>query len=149
MTHEKHNSKPCSKPPSPMTYGGQCYQSSLEKNPGFLPEKTQKNPKSSKNNYMCVCVCARVYVCVCAGTSIPSEAMVHFSPFSDFILFPKNFLTPWKISQILPEICFYFSSAKISDNIFFINPNCRILPLFSRFQFISPYFDKIILSPYF
>src|SRR6218665_522315 len=38
-----------------------------------------------------------------SGASIPPEAMMHFPPlFQIFPLFPKNFLTPCKISQILP-----------------------------------------------
>jgi len=45
---------------------------------------------------------------------------------------------------------FRFSSAKLSDDLFLvINHKFRISPLFLLFQYISPYFAKIILSPYF
>ena len=48
----------------------------------------------------------------------PPEALMHFPPCFRFSplspLFPKNFLTPWKISQFLPfpEFFFYFHPPK-------------------------------------
>src|SRR6218665_2318962 len=88
------------------------------------------------------------------GASIPSEAMMHFlPPVSDFPPVAENFLTPWKISQILPfsRKNFRFSSAKISDDLFslVINHKFRISPYFRYLDTFPHYFEKIILSPYF
>ena len=76
-----------------------------------------------------------------------------FPSVSDFPLFPKNFLTPWKISKfyIFPKDFpifirqnFWWPSFLVIDHKF------RFPSLFSLFQYFSPYyFDKIILCPYF
>src|SRR6218665_903622 len=82
--------------------------------------------------------------------------MMHFPLFptlSDCPLFPKKCLTPWKISQL-----FLFFREKFSDFYppkflmtfsFSHQPQISNVPLFPLFQYISPYFDKIILSPTF
>src|SRR6218665_2025720 len=100
--------------------------------------------------------------------------MMHFPSVSDSPLFPKHFLTPWKMSQILPfpETFLDFHPPKFLMTFFLvINHKFRISPLFSLFQYISllfplhssfpshfppyfrcfstfpPCFTKIILSP--
>jgi len=67
-----------------------------------------------------------------------------------FPLFPKNFLTPWKISQILPfpEIFWDFQPPKFLMTFFVIKHKFRI-PLFSVFKYISPYFDFFTFPPTF
>src|SRR6218665_507108 len=58
------------------------------------------------------------------------------SPLRPLYLFPTNFLT------------FIRQNFKISDDLFLvINHNFQIVPLFLLFQYISPRFAKIILSP--
>ena len=87
-----------------------------------------------------------------AGASIPPEAMMHFPPVSDSPLFSTNFQTLWKIflNLTFSRQISRFSSAKIYDYLFFSHrPKISNFPLFSLFQYISPCFAKIIISPYF
>src|SRR6218665_2308644 len=84
-----------------------------------------------------------------ARASIPSEAMMHLPPVSDFPpIFDKfsdsvenvqNFTFSRQISR--------FSSAKISDDLFLVIDQNFEFPLFFLFQHISPCFAKIIISP--
>ena len=86
-----------------------------------------------------------------ARASIPSEAMMHLPPVSDFPpIFDKfsdsvenvqNFTFSRQISR--------FSSAKISDDLFLVIDQNFEFPLFFLFQHISPCFAKIIISPTF
>src|SRR6218665_88392 len=86
--------------------------------------------------------------------------MMHFAPcFRFHTLFPKEFLTPWKISQILPfpKIFFRFSSTKISDDLFLvINQTfilspllCQIPLCFRQICVFSTYFICFSFTPYF
>jgi len=77
---------------------------------------------------------------------------MHFPPVSDFPLFPKN------VSDTMENFpnfafsikIFRFSSAKNFWWPFLvIHYKFRICPLFLLFQYISPYFQKIIISFYF
>src|SRR6218665_1937970 len=81
----------------------------------------------------------------------PLEAMMHFLLCFRFPLFPKKFLTPWKISQILPfpEKFFNFHPPKFLMTFFRSSTTNFKFPPFSLFQYIYPYFDKIILPPTF
>ena len=77
----------------------------------------------------------------------PPEAMMHFPLFQISALFPKNI---WHSAGNFPDFTFSrrnfrFSSAKISD---FFTTNFQF-PYFPCFTAFSPYFAKIIVSPYF
>ena len=77
---------------------------------------------------------------------------MHFPLFQIFPLFPRNFLTPWKISQILPfpEKFLNFHPPKFLMTFFSHQPLISNLPLFSLFQYISPYLEKkLFFLPYF
>ena len=80
--------------------------------------------------------------------------MMHFPSVSDFpLLFPKIFLTPWKISQILPfpEKISDFQPPKFLTTFFLvIDHKFRISPLFGLFHYISPPdWRKLLFHPYF
>src|SRR6218665_3294460 len=63
-----------------------------------------------------------------------------FDKFSDSVENFQHFTFSRKISR--------FSSAKFSDDLFFSRrPQISNFPLFSLFQYIPPYFAKIIISP--
>src|SRR6218665_2226502 len=90
--------------------------------------------------YIYIHIYIYIYRWLYAGASIPSKAMMHFPPVLDFPMFPKNCLTPWKISQILPfsRKIFRFSSVKISDHLFLIiNHKFRISPYLLYFPLFS------------
>ena len=72
-----------------------------------------------------------------------------FPPVSDFPLFSKNVQTLWTIFQILPfpEKCVDFIRQNFWWPFLFIDHKIWISPLFSLFQYISPYFAKIIIPP--
>ena len=107
----------------------------------------------------------RVHMCRClqtytvqmyqyaAGASIPSEAVMHFPPVSDFPpYFRKKFRTSWKILTFLPFPKFFldFHPPKYLTTIFSHWPQIRNFPLFSLFeQFIPPSFGQFFLAPYF
>ena len=83
----------------------------------------------------------------------PPEAMMHFPLCFRFPLVPKNFLTPWKISLILPfhEKFFDFHPPKFLMTFFSHQPQISNFPLFSVFKysflpisikFYIPHFSK-------
>src|SRR6218665_1571998 len=80
-----------------------------------------------------------------AGASIPSEAMMHFPPVSDFPLFSKNFWTFWKISQIFPfpEKISHFHPPKFRPQI------SDFPPYFACFTTFPPDSRKFLISPLF
>src|SRR6218665_3027852 len=90
------------------------------------------------------------------GASIPSEAMMHFPPVSDFPPphLPKLFFLSSKFYQfsLFPKK-FPFSSDKISDDLVFFSHRPQIsdfLPYFALFYNISlPDSRKFIISPCF
>ena len=99
--------------------------------------------------YVCECLWrARTRVCVHGRPSPLRQWRIsscfRFPLFLNFFDSVENFPN-FTFSRKI----FRFSSAKISDDIFFINHNFRISPLFSLFQYISPLFRQIILFPYF
>jgi len=71
---------------------------------------------------------------------------MHFPLFQISPLFSKNFQTG-KFSQKISR----FPSAKISDDLSFlvIDHKFRISPLFSLFQYISPFSRKLLFPPTF
>src|SRR6218665_62661 len=75
--------------------------------------------------------------------------MMHFPLFQIFPLFSRNFLTLWKIFQILPfPKNSRFSFTKISEDLFLvINHKFLISPLFSLFHYISPTASRKLLFP--
>ena len=87
------------------------------------------------------------------GASIPLRPWCIFPPVSDVPLFQKNFRTFWQICTILPfsEKFLDFHPPKFLMTFFVFShpPQISNSPLFSLFQYISPCFAKIILSPYF
>ena len=90
--------------------------------------------------YACIHSYIHTWIDTYTGASIPPKAMMHFPPCFRFPpLFPKNFLIPWKISQILPFPDFF--SIFIRRN--FLWP---FLVIDHKF-WILPYFEEIILSP--
>ena len=81
------------------------------------------------------------------GRPPPPEAMM---PFPHGFRFPSVFEQFfWLRGKFyLSQQIFRFSSAKISDDLPFSHwLNFEFAPLFSLFQYISPYFGKIIIPP--
>jgi len=87
-----------------------------------------------------------------AGASILPEAMMHFPLFQISSYFPKKFQTPWNIFPILPPFPTNFSIF-IHQNFWWlflvIDHKFWIYPYFYCFSTFPPYFEKIIISPYF
>src|SRR6218665_1153806 len=83
-----------------------------------------------------------VYVCWCAGASIPSDTMMHFPPCFRFPLFQRNFRTFYKFFTLLPfpEKFLDFHPPKFLMTFFFSHrPQISNFPLlFWMFQYISP-----------
>ncbi len=89
----------------------------------------------------------------------PPEAMMHFPLFQISPYFRKLFQTPWKIFTIwpFPKKIFDFHLPKFLMTFFFFShwPQIWNFPLFSLFQYISPYFGKFFfplllqISPWF
>ena len=79
------------------------------------------------------------------GVHPPLRPWCIFPPISDFPPFQKNFRTFWIFLQ------FYLFPTFIGQNFwwpfFSHRPQISNFPLFSLFQYISPCFAKIILSP--
>src|SRR6218665_247603 len=78
--------------------------------------------------------------------------MMHFPPCFIFPLFPKDFLTPWKISQILPfpEKLSRFHPPKFLMTFFLvINHKFRIPPVFANSIHFPPISTKLFFPPYF
>src|SRR6218665_947230 len=80
--------------------------------------------------------------------------MMHFPSVSDFPPVSEEFSQSVENSPnfTFSRNFFRFSSAEISDDLIFFSffshqPQILNVPLFSLFQYIPPYFDKIILSP--
>src|SRR6218665_1684317 len=76
--------------------------------------------------------------------------MMHFTPVSDFPLFSTNFLTFWKISPnfTFSRTNFPFSSAKISDDLFFSHrPQISDSPYFPCFSTFPPLIRENLLFP--
>src|SRR6218665_1505308 len=76
--------------------------------------------------------------------------MMHSPCFRFPPLFSRNFQTLKKIFKIVPfpEKFLDFHPPKFLTTFFLvINRKFRISPLFPLFQYISPYFAKIIISP--
>src|SRR6218665_1558582 len=73
------------------------------------------------------------------GAHPPLREMMH-SPLFQNSPFPTNFLTLWKISQILP-FPQKFSNFHSPKFFLFTNHKFRI-PLYSLFQYVSPLFQK-------
>src|SRR6218665_545464 len=89
--------------------------------------------------------------CMQPEASIPSETMMHFPPVSDFPpIFDKfsdfekifyNFTFSRKISS--------FSSAKISDDLFYQPQISNFSPIFAVSVHFHPVFRKLFFPPYF
>src|SRR6218665_1954604 len=82
------------------------------------------------------------------------EAMMHFPPVSDFPpIFPKKFLTFWKISQIFPfpEEISHFHPPKFLTTFFLvIDHKFRISPYFPCFTtFPPPIRENVQFTPLF
>ena len=77
---------------------------------------------------------------------------MNFPPVSDFPPRPY-FRKIFRLRRKFPNFTFShkifrFSSAEISDDLFLVvDYKFGISPLFSLFQYISPYFGTIIISP--
>ena len=84
-----------------------------------------------------------------SGASIPWGKDA-YSPYFRLPLFPKIFQTPWKIFPVspFPKKMFHFHPPKFLMTFLVIDSKFGT-PLFSEFQYISPYFGKLLFPPTF